>query len=117
MTYLGCHAFDVDRIVFNQTCIFIIFVYLTVRIQFFSGDGELHEGANWEAIMFASQHKLDHLNLIVDNNQISMLGYTDDIISHDSLSNRLASFGWKCYEVDGHDVLTLQKSLLKMKCV
>lgn len=80
-----------------------------------TGDGELHEGANWEAIMFASQHKLDHLNLIVDNNQISMLGYTDDIISHDSLSNRLASFGWECYEVDGHDVLTLQKSLLKMK--
>jgi len=80
-----------------------------------TGDGELHEGANWEAIMFASQHKLDHLNLIVDNNQISMLGYTDDIISHDSLNKRLTSFGWECYEVDGHDVLAVQKVLLQMK--
>lgn len=37
-----------------------------------TGDGELHEGANWEAIMFASQHGLDNLNLIIDNNNISM---------------------------------------------
>jgi transketolase len=80
-----------------------------------TGDGELHEGANWEAIMFASQHKLDNLNLIVDNNQISMLGYTDDIISHQSLVARLSSFGWDCTEVDGHDVIAVQTSLLKMK--
>lgn len=58
-----------------------------------TGDGELHEGANWEAIMFASQHNLDNLNLIVDNNSISMLGFTDDIISHKSLANRLMAFG------------------------
>jgi transketolase len=38
------------------------------------GDGELHEGANWEAMMFASQHRLDNLHLIVDNNHISRRG-------------------------------------------
>lgn len=80
-----------------------------------TGDGELHEGANWEAIMFASHHQLDNLNLIVDNNQISMLGHTDDIISHCSLSDRLKSFGWECFEVDGHDVLALQQILSQMK--
>lgn len=80
-----------------------------------SGDGELHEGANWEAIMFASQHKLDNLHLIVDDNRISMLGYTDDIISHGSLSARLSAFGWECLEVDGHDVSAVQAALLKMK--
>lgn len=80
-----------------------------------SGDGELHEGANWEAIMFASQHQLDHLNLIVDNNRISMLGYTDDIVSHGSLVARLESFGWDVQEVDGHDVLAVQAALLAMK--
>jgi transketolase len=80
-----------------------------------TGDGELHEGANWEAIMFASQHQLDNLNLIVDNNQISMLGYTDDIISHKSLIERLSSFGWDCIEVDGHDINAVQGSLLRMK--
>jgi len=79
------------------------------------GDGELHEGANWEAIMFASQHKLDNLHLIVDDNQISMLGYTDDIVSHGSLSARLSAFGWDCLEVDGHDIEDVQAALLKMK--
>lgn len=80
-----------------------------------TGDGELHEGANWEAIMFASQHKLDNLNLIVDNNQISMLGFTDDIVSHGSLLARLSAFGWDCHEVDGHDVYAVQAELLRMK--
>jgi transketolase len=82
-----------------------------------AGDGELHEGAHWEAIMFASHHKLDNLNLIVDNNSISMLGFTDDIVSHDSLSARLTAFGWDCHEVDGHDVLAVQAELIKMKAI
>ena len=68
------------------------------------GDGELHEGSCWEAMMFASHHGLDNLNLIIDNNKISMLGYTDDIISHGSISSRLAAFGWDAVEVDGHNV-------------
>jgi transketolase len=80
-----------------------------------AGDGELHEGANWEAIMFASQHKLDNLNLIVDDNRISMLGYTDDIVSHGDLSARLSAFGWDCLEVDGHDVFAVRDALLQMK--
>ncbi len=79
------------------------------------GDGELHEGANWEAIMFATQHKLDNLHLIVDNNGISMLGYTEEIVSHNSLSSRLSAFGWDCLEVDGHDIETVQAALLQMK--
>ena len=79
------------------------------------GDGELHEGANWEAIMFASQHRLDNLNLIVDNNGISMLGYTDEIVSHGQLSARLVAFGWDCFDVDGHDVIAVQQALTQMK--
>jgi transketolase len=75
------------------------------------GDGELHEGANWEAIMFASQHKLDNLHLIVDDNSISMLGYTNDILSHGSLASRLQAFGWVCHIVDGHDVKQVQQTL------
>ncbi|HEY8094480.1 MAG TPA: transketolase [Methylobacter sp.] len=80
-----------------------------------TGDGELHEGANWEAFMFASHHKLDNLNLIVDDNQISMLGQTDNIVSHNSLAARLDAFGWDCIEVDGHDVLAVRAALLQMK--
>lgn len=80
-----------------------------------SGDGELHEGANWEAIMFASQHALDNLHLIVDNNQISMLGYTDDIVTLNPLKDRLQSFGWDCITVDGHDVDAVLACLSELK--
>ncbi|MGY9057913.1 MAG: transketolase, partial [Alphaproteobacteria bacterium] len=55
------------------------------------------------------------LNLIVDNNGVSMLGYTDDIISHGGLTERLSAFGWDCLEVDGHDVEAVQAALMKMK--
>ena len=80
-----------------------------------SGDGELHEGANWEAIMFASQHKLDNLHLIVDDNKISMLGYTDDIVSHNPLVERLTAFGWECKTVEGHDVGAVTNALEELK--
>jgi transketolase len=79
------------------------------------GDGELHEGANWEAIMFASQHKLDNLHLVVDNNGISMLGYTDEIVSHQGLVARLLAFGWDCDEVVGHDTPAIQDALVRLK--
>jgi len=79
------------------------------------GDGELHEGANWEAIMFAAQHNLDNLHLVVDDNSISMLGYTNQIVSHGDLGARLSSFGWDCLEVQGHDVVALRVALLRQK--
>lgn len=80
-----------------------------------TGDGELHEGANWEALMFASHQRLDNLNLIVDNNKISMLDHTDNIISHDPLIGRLSAFGFECTEVDGHDVAAVYQALKQMK--
>lgn len=80
-----------------------------------AGDGEMHEGANWEAIMFAAQHGLDNLNLVIDDNRISMLGYTDDIVGHDGFTGRLSAFGWECSEVDGHDVVAVRAALARTK--
>lgn len=80
-----------------------------------TGDGELQEGAVWEAIMFASHHQLDALNVIIDNNKISMLGFTDNAISHGNLAERLAAFGWAVYEVDGHNVQALYDTISCMK--
>lgn len=79
------------------------------------GDGELHEGAHWEAFMFASHHHLDNLNLIVDDNRIGMLGFTEETLSHGSLTDRLSAFGWDCREVNGHDIKAVQEALLQMK--
>lgn len=80
-----------------------------------SGDGELHEGANWEAIMFAGHHGLDNLNLIVDDNSICMLGRTEDTVSHGSLAARFAAFGWHSEEVDGHDAGAVRDAAVKLK--
>jgi transketolase len=79
------------------------------------GDGELHEGACWEAIMLAGQHGLDNLNLIVDNNHIAMLGFTEDIISHGNLGEKLSSFGWDPIEIDGHNMTEVCDALQNMK--
>jgi transketolase len=80
-----------------------------------TGDGELHEGANWEAMMFASHHRLDNLNMVIDDNQVCMLGHTDQVVSHGSLAGRLQAFGWDCAAVDGHDVIAVREALLAMK--
>ncbi|MCB1822246.1 MAG: transketolase [Candidatus Competibacteraceae bacterium] len=74
------------------------------RVVVLVGDGELHEGANWEAFMLAAHYRLDNLTVIVDNNHISMLGPTDTIISHRSLTAKLEAFGWAVTQVDGHDL-------------
>ncbi|SCY20861.1 transketolase [Nitrosospira sp. Nl5] len=81
-----------------------------------TGDGELHEGSNWEAFMFAAQHRLDNLTVIVDNNQISMLGPTDEIVSHRDLRNKFEAFGWAARDVpDGHSVTAIGEALLECR--
>lgn len=79
------------------------------------GDGELHEGSCWEAIMFAGHHQLDNLTMIVDDNSISMLDFTDNIISHKSLPEKLVAFGWQVEVVDGHDVSAVCQKLRLLK--
>lgn len=67
------------------------------------GDGEIDEGAVWEAVMASSQYKLDNLTLIIDANTIQSDGKTKDIMSWENLKARLESFGWNTVCVDGHN--------------
>ncbi len=80
-----------------------------------AGDGEFNEGSMWEAIMFASYHKLDNLILIIDNNKISMLGHQKDIITNSSFTDKFQSFNWETVKTDGHDVEKLYNDLMAMK--
>jgi transketolase len=68
------------------------------------GDGELHEGSNWEAAMAASHHKLSNLTAIVDFNKICQSGNVNDVISVDPLTDKWRAFGWAVREIDGHDM-------------
>lgn len=77
------------------------------RVYVEMGDGELDEGNVWEAIMAASQYKLDNLTMIIDANNVQLSGKTSDIMSWNNLLNRLESFGWNVISVNGHDCLAL----------
>lgn len=73
------------------------------RIFTFLGDGELNEGSNWEAILFAAHHKLDDLVAIVDYNKLQVLGKTSEVLNLEPLTDKWRSFGWEVREIDGHD--------------
>jgi transketolase len=72
-------------------------------------DGELDEGSNWEAILFAPQIKLDNLILIVDYNKIQSLGSVKDVIDLNPLIDKFIAFRWEAYEVDGHNHKSLKE--------
>jgi transketolase len=79
------------------------------------GDGELYEGSVWEAIMFAAEHRLDNLILIVDNNKICMLDYCKRILDLTPLSGKFNAFKWDVKEINGHNLKQLYKSVLTFK--
>lgn len=67
------------------------------------GDGEIQEGQNWEAAMFAAYHKLENLTLIVDYNHQQLDGFLRDILNPAPLVEKFEAFGWRTMEIDGHD--------------
>ncbi|HTS51730.1 MAG TPA: transketolase [Burkholderiales bacterium] len=75
------------------------------------GDGELHEGSNWEAAMAASHYRLANLTAIVDHNKISQSGRVADIIGVDPLADKWRAFGWEVREIDGHDMTQIVGAL------
>ena len=68
-----------------------------------AGDGEIQEGQNWEAAMFAAYHKLENLTVIVDYNHQQLDGFLKDILDPAPLVEKFEAFGWRTLEIDGHD--------------
>jgi len=79
------------------------------------GDGELNEGSNWEAIMFAAHNAIDNLCLIVDKNKIQALGDTKDVLCMDPLGDKFKAFLWNVIEIDGHDYSAIIKAFEDFK--
>jgi len=80
------------------------------------GDGEMQEGQIWEALMAASNFKLDNLCLVIDYNKIQL----DDRIEYISptlfpINDKLTSFGWNVIEIDGHDVVAIHDAVETFK--
>ena len=74
------------------------------RVYAVTGDGETQEGLVWEAAMSASQYRLDNLTVILDYNGLQIDGPVDSVMSLGDIVDRYRSFGFACFDVDGHDI-------------
>ena len=75
------------------------------------GDGELHEGSNWEAAMAAAHLGLSNLTAILDYNKIQQSGHVGEMLDLEPLSDKWAAFGWAVREIDGHDMGAIVEAL------
>ena len=70
-----------------------------------TGDGELQEGQNWEAFMFAAAKKVDNIIVTVDYNGQQIDGSTKDVLDIGDLKSKFESFGWKVLEIENGNSL------------
>jgi len=84
------------------------------RVFVLTGDGELQEGSNWEAVMTAQQYGLDNLTVIVDRNRIQQGDFTENTIRMEPLTERFAAFGCAVEEVDGHSIGALLECFARL---
>ena len=81
------------------------------------GDGEINEGHVWEAAMAAAKYKTDNLIAIVDRNRLQMDGCCDDIMPMGDIAAKFKAFGWKTFEIDGHDMAQILRTIGKARRV
>ncbi len=80
------------------------------------GDGELQEGQNWEAIMYASANKIDNIIATVDLNGQQIDGSTDEVLNMGSVRAKFEAFGWDVLDVEkGNDVAAIIDGLNEAK--
>ena len=76
------------------------------------GDGELQEGQNWEALMFAAGNKVDNIIATVDLNGKQIDGSTEDVLPMGSIKNKFEAFGWEAIELkEGNSISHILKAL------
>lgn len=78
------------------------------------GDGELMEGSNWEAILFAAHMDLDNLLLIIDYNNLQSLTTVSETIAIEPLQDKFKAFGWGCQVINGHDCEAIRISMQRL---
>lgn len=78
------------------------------------GDGECNSGANWEAALFAGNHKLSNLIIMIDYNKLQRVGTIENILSLEPFAEKWMAFRWRALEVDGHDHIALKETFQKV---
>uniref|UniRef100_A0A6M3KES2 Putative transketolase domain containing protein n=1 Tax=viral metagenome TaxID=1070528 RepID=A0A6M3KES2_9ZZZZ len=80
------------------------------RVFCLMGDGETQEGTTWEALQFASHHKLDNLTVIVDCNGLQAMDFIGNVMGGD-IAERFTAFGVRVVHRDGHDIQGMRLAL------
>jgi transketolase len=80
------------------------------RVFVLFSDGELGEGSKWEAMMAASQYKLDNLIAIVDVNNQQADGPATEVTAFEPLVPKMEAFGWHTERIDGNDLNAVVKA-------
>lgn len=80
-----------------------------------TGDGELQEGQNWEAFLFAAHNKIDNLIVTVDYNKQQIDGSTEEVMSLDSLEEKFLAFGWEVFEMEGNNIEDILETIKEAK--
>ncbi|MGH9837456.1 MAG: transketolase [Blastocatellia bacterium] len=81
------------------------------RVFNFLSDGELQEGATWEAAMCAAHYKLDNLVALVDVNGVQADGQTTDVMTMEPIEEKWRAFGWQTARIDGNSMEALVAAL------
>jgi transketolase len=84
------------------------------RVVVMTGDGELDEGSNWEAMLVASAYKLDNLVVVVDRNEFQANVRTEDLIPLEPLDAKFEAFGGAVVTADGHDFDALEEAFSRI---
>jgi transketolase len=80
------------------------------------GDGELQEGQNWEAIMYAAGNKVDNLIVSIDLNQQQIDGSTDNVLPMGNIKAKFEAFGWDVMDIEkGNDLKAIITGMKKAK--
>jgi transketolase len=81
------------------------------------GDGELQEGQNWEAIMYAGSHGLNNIIASVDYNKQQIDGTVVDIMGFSELRSKFEAFNWLVLEMNGNDMQDILDTNTKAKAM
>jgi transketolase len=87
------------------------------RVVVMTGDGELQEGQNWEALQGAAHQRLRDLWIVVDRNELQSDKLTEEIVALGDVEAKLRAFGWRVANCDGHDHAALRAAFASFRDV
>ena len=73
------------------------------RVFVVVSEGELYEGSTWESLLFVKHYGLTNLHLVIDRNNLIILGDTESCLKLDPIEEKMRAFGFDCARCDGHD--------------